>query len=137
MTMKTWPWVSAACVLALAGCSTTDPTQKGAGIGAATGAAAGAALGAIIGHQSGETGEGALIGAGVGALGGGLAGGMIGSSQQNMFCSTCGKVYTRDVVYCPEDGTALKLQGASAPAQPASSAAPTSPSTASSNTQAQ
>lgn len=137
MTTMTMRWVSAGCLLVLAGCATTDPTQKGAGIGAATGAAAGAALGAIIGHQSGNTGEGALIGAGVGAVGGGLAGGAIGHSQRNMFCPTCGKVFTRDVVYCPDDGTALKLQGANVPAQPATTSAPTTPSTASSNTQAQ
>lgn len=106
-------------VLALVGCSTTNPTQKGAGIGAATGAATGAALGAIIGHQSGETGEGALIGAGAGALGGALIGGAVGNAQDNMFCPTCGEVFTRDLQYCPHDGTALKLQGAphSAPAQ--------------------
>lgn len=105
-----------ACAIGLVGCSTTNPTQKGAGIGAATGAATGAALGAIIGHQSGETGEGALIGAGAGALGGALIGGAAGNAQNNMFCPTCGKVYTRDLEYCPDDGTALRLQG-SAPAQ--------------------
>jgi len=116
--MRIVRWLAAGCILGLAGCSTTNPTQKGAAIGAGTGAAAGAALGAIIGHQSGETGEGALLGAGVGALTGAAAGGLMGSAQQNMFCPTCGKVYTRDLTYCPEDGTALRLQGTSPQQQP-------------------
>lgn len=106
-----------AALAGLVGCSTTNPTHKGAGIGAGTGAAAGAALGAIIGHQSGNTGKGALLGAGIGALTGAAAGGMIGNAQQNMFCSTCGQVFTRDVTYCPHDGTTLKLQGSETPAQ--------------------
>ena len=106
-------------VVGMVGCSSTNPTHKGTGIGAAAGAAAGAALGAIIGHQSGNAGEGALIGAGVGALGGAAAGGMIGSSQSNRFCPTCGEVYTNDVEYCLKDGTALRQQGSTpAPAQP-------------------
>lgn len=108
-------WMAAGCLLALVGCSTTNPTEKGAMIGAGTGAATGAALGAIIGHQSGETGEGAAIGAGLGALTGAAAGGLIGSSQANMFCPTCGKVYTRDLSYCPDDGTALRMQGSQSP----------------------
>lgn len=115
MSIDTKQWAVLICALMLAGCSTTDPTQKGSVIGAGTGAAAGAALGAIIGHQSGETGEGALIGAGVGALGGALAGGAIGNAQDNMFCSSCGEVYTRDLQYCPKDGTQLRLQGTPAP----------------------
>lgn len=128
--------MAVACLAGLVGCSTTNPTHKGAAIGAGTGAAAGAALGAIIGHQSGETGEGALLGAGLGALTGAVAGGLIGSAQQNMFCSTCGKVYTRDLAYCPDDGTALHLQGSGAtPAQPAATGG--SASSTSSNTQAQ
>lgn len=103
-------------VLALMGCSTTNPTEKGAGIGAATGAAAGAALGAIIGHQSGNTGEGALIGAGAGAVGGALIGGAAANAQPNKFCPKCGKVYTRNLEYCPDDGTPLRLQGTTEPA---------------------
>ena len=127
--------IAAACLLGLVGCSTTDPTQKGAMIGGGTGAAAGAALGAIIGHQSGKTGEGALLGAGLGALTGTAAGAMMGSAQQNMFCPTCGKVYTRDLTYCPNDGTPLRLQGSSgAPAQPAAPA-PSSGSTSSTSSQ--
>lgn len=109
-------WVTLGSFILLIGCSTTNPTQKGAAIGAGTGAAAGAALGAIIGHQSGETGEGALIGAGLGALTGTAVGAISGSSQANMFCPTCGKVYTRDLTYCPDDGTALRPQGTAAPA---------------------
>lgn len=108
-------WLAVGAVVSMLGCSTTDPTQKGAAIGAGTGAAAGAAIGAIVGHQSGETGEGAALGAGLGALTGAAAGGLIGSSQANMFCPTCGKVYTRDLQYCPADGTALRLQGSTPP----------------------
>lgn len=113
-------WWAALCLVAFVGCSTSNPTQKGAMIGGGTGAAAGAGLGAIIGHQSGHTAEGAGIGAGAGALAGAAIGALMGNSQQNMFCSTCGKVYTRDLAYCPEDGTELRLQGTSAPmhAQP-------------------
>ena len=117
MLMNVKQGIVCVCLLALVGCSTTNPTQKGSMIGAGTGAAAGAALGAIIGHQSGETGEGALIGAGVGALGGALAGGAIGNAQQNMFCPTCGEVFTRDLQYCPKDGTQLRVQGSPAPQQ--------------------
>ena len=123
------------CLVGLVGCSTTNPTHKGAMIGGGTGAAAGAALGAIIGHQSGETGEGALLGAGLGALAGSAAGAMMGNAQQNMFCSTCGQVFTRDLTYCPHDGTALHLQGSRTPAQAAPAAG--SSSSAPSNTQAQ
>lgn len=127
------------CLLGLVGCSTTDPTQKGAMIGGGSGALAGAALGAIIGNQSGKAGQGAAIGAGLGALTGAAAGGLIGNSQQNMFCPTCGKVYTRDLTYCPNDGTPLRLQGSSAaPAQqPAPAASSGSASSTSSKTQAQ
>ena len=111
-------WIAVGCLATLVGCSTTDPTQKGAGIGAGTGAAAGAVIGAIVGNQSGKAGQGALLGAGLGALTGAAAGGVIGSSQANMFCPTCGKVYTRDLEYCPKDGTQLRIQGsAPAPAQ--------------------
>lgn len=130
--------LAVACLLGLVGCSTTDPTQKGAMMGGGAGAAAGAALGAIIGHQSGRTGEGAAIGAGIGALTGAAAGGLIGNAQQNMFCPTCGKVYTRDLTYCPADGTPLRLQGSSAaPAQAAPAASTGSASSTSSKTQAQ
>ena len=102
-------------VIALVGCSTTNPTHKGAMIGGGTGAAAGAAIGAIVGHQSGETGEGALIGAGLGALTGTAAGALIGNAQSNKFCPSCGEVYTNDLVYCPNDGTQLRQQGQAAP----------------------
>lgn len=118
MQTRLMKWIAAGALLTLVGCSTTDPTQKGAGIGAGAGAAAGAAIGAIVGNQSGKAGQGALLGAGLGALTGAVAGGAIGNSQANMFCPTCGKVYTRDLQYCPQDGTPLRMQGsAPAPAQ--------------------
>ncbi len=116
MQTRLMKWMALGCLLTFIGCSTTDPTQKGAGIGAGTGAAAGAAIGAIVGNQSGNAGQGALIGAGLGALTGAAAGGVIGSGQSNKFCPTCGKVYTNDLEYCPKDGTALRQQG-SAPAR--------------------
>ena len=100
------------CLAVILGCSTTNPNEKGTLIGAGAGAAAGAGLGAIIGNQSGRAGQGAAIGAGLGALTGALAGGAIANSQANKFCPKCGKVYTRDLVYCPDDGTPLKMQGA-------------------------
>ena len=75
-------------------------TQKGAGIGTLVGAGAGA----IIGHQSGRTAEGALIGGAVGAAGGALA----GDASMTKFCPTCGKQFSSDVQYCPDDGTELK-----------------------------
>jgi len=84
----------------VSGCTTT---QKSTTIGTA----AGAGLGAIIGHQSGNRDKGALIGGAAGALGGYVVGNKM---EQKMFCPTCGKVYSEDKVYCPIDGTELKIQ---------------------------
>lgn len=56
--------------LLLAGCSSMDNTEKGAGIGGLLGAG----TGALIGNATGHAGAGALIGAGAGALGGALIG---------------------------------------------------------------
>ena len=125
-------WLAVVGIVAVVGCSTSNPTQKGAMLGGGVGAAAGAGLGAIIGHQSGHTAEGAGIGAGIGALTGAAAGALVGNAQQNMFCPTCGKVYTRDLAYCPDDGTALRLQGTAAPSQqtqqqPAQTSSPQKP----------
>lgn len=91
--------ILAAAVLAT-GCTTT---QKGTGIGAA----AGAGLGAIIGHQSGNTEKGALIGGAVGALGGYAVGNKM---EQKKFCPKCGRIFSEDTVYCPNDGTELQYQ---------------------------
>ncbi|GGA40825.1 OmpA family protein [Pelagibacterium lentulum] len=72
--------VSAVAVLALAGCTTTNPytgesqvsrTAGGALIGGAGGALGGALIGSAVG---GDARVGALIGAGVGALAGGAVG---------------------------------------------------------------
>ncbi|MBI3318665.1 MAG: hypothetical protein HYZ90_05950 [Candidatus Omnitrophica bacterium] len=90
--------------LALAGCATATPTQKGA----VTGSAIGAGLGAIIGHQSGSTAEGALIGAAAGGLGGAL----IGDAMATKFCPTCGRDSFGDQTHCALDGAALRTKGA-------------------------
>ncbi len=87
-------------IIAGAGCTTT---QKGTAVGTA----AGAGLGAIIGHQSGNRDKGALIGGAVGALGGYAVGSRI---EEKKFCPTCGKVFSADTVYCPQDGTELRYQ---------------------------
>ena len=82
-----------------AGCT---GAQKGAGVGTLVGAGAGA----IIGHQSGHAAEGALIGGAAGAAGGAL----IGDAMMTKFCPACGRDFGSDVVYCPNDGTELKLK---------------------------
>lgn len=86
-------------VVAVTGCTTT---QKGAAVGGATGAT----IGGIIGHQSGHGVGGAAIGGAVGTVGGMI----IGEKMDKKFCPICGASYTSDVVYCPQDGTELKLK---------------------------
>lgn len=90
--------------LALMGCATATPTQKGA-VG---GSMIGAGLGAIIGNQSGKAAEGALIGAAAGGLGGAL----VGDAMASQFCPTCGREYFADQTHCPMDGTPLRHKGA-------------------------
>ena len=92
--------------LALAGCATATPTQKGA-VG---GSMIGAGIGAIVGHQSGHAAEGALIGAAAGGLGGAL----VGDAMASQFCPTCGREYFADQTHCPMDGTPLRRKGAPA-----------------------
>lgn len=60
---------------ALAACTTTGETERGAGYGAATGAAIGAGVGAVSGDVG--VGEGAVIGAVIG----GVAGGVVGNNR--------------------------------------------------------
>ncbi len=55
--------------LALAGCDTMGPREKGTAVGAGTGAAAGAVIGAITG---GRAGTGAVVGGAIGAIAGNL-----------------------------------------------------------------
>lgn len=95
--------------IAVAGCASASPTQKGA----VAGSVLGAGLGAIIGHQSGDAGKGALIGAAAGGLGGAL----VGDAMASKFCPTCGRNYFADQINCPLDGAALRSKGA--PAQTA------------------
>jgi hypothetical protein len=57
-------------LLAGAGCSSMDNTEKGAGVGAGVGAG----IGALAGSTSGHAGKGALIGGAAGALLGGAVG---------------------------------------------------------------
>lgn len=59
----------ATAAVALAGCETMTPREKGTAQGAAVGAVAGAAISSIAG---GSAGGGAVIGAGVGAVAGNL-----------------------------------------------------------------
>jgi hypothetical protein len=97
--------------LAIAGCASATPTQKGA----VTGSAIGAGLGAIIGHQSGDTAEGALIG----AAAGGLAGALIGDAMATKFCAACGRDYLAGDNYCLQHNPPVALQLKGAPAQTA------------------
>ena len=92
--------------IAVVGCATATPTQKGA----VAGSALGAGLGAIIGHQSGNAGKGALIGAAAGGLGGAL----VGDAMATQFCPTCGRSYFSDQTHCQLDGTPLRSKGAPA-----------------------
>lgn len=86
-------------VLMAVGCTTTEKA-------AAVGALGGATIGGIIGHQSGH----GLGGAAVGAAVGGLGGMVVGEKMQTKFCPVCGKTYTSDTEFCPEDGTELKIK---------------------------
>lgn len=92
--------------IAVAGCASASPTQKGA----VAGSVLGAGLGAIIGNQSGNAGKGALIGAAAGGLGGAL----IGDAMASKFCPTCGRNYFADQMNCPLDGAPLHSKGAPA-----------------------
>jgi len=68
---KNFAVLSAAAVLASAGCAQPpNKTQQGAVYGAAAGAAAGAIVGQAVGHDTKATLEGAAIGAAVGGLAG-------------------------------------------------------------------
>jgi outer membrane protein OmpA-like peptidoglycan-associated protein len=55
----------AAAALALAGCESMSPTQKGTAVGAGVGAGAGAVIGKATG---GKTGTGAVVGGAIGAV---------------------------------------------------------------------
>jgi uncharacterized protein YcfJ len=68
------------CALALAACTSSGNTERGA----LTGALLGGAAGAIIGNNtgSGDAQSGAAIGAAVGAVGGGVAGAQQDKTQQ-------------------------------------------------------
>jgi len=95
--------------LAVAGCASATPTQKGA----VTGSAVGAGLGAIIGHQSDDAAEGALIG----AAAGGLAGALIGDAMATKFCSVCGRDYLAGDNYCLQHNPPVALQQKGTPSQ--------------------
>lgn len=100
--MKKIAIVGFIALIACAGCATSTPTQKGAGLGALIGAG----TGAIIGHQQGKEVEGALIGGATGAA----AGALIGDATATKFCPTCGANYSPSVEYCPKCGTELQLK---------------------------
>lgn len=86
-------------MIVLTGCTTTQQD-------AVTGGLAGAAIGGIVGHQSGHGVTGAAIGGAVGTVGG-MA---VGEMRSKKFCPVCGREYTEDKKYCPEDGTELKYK---------------------------
>ena len=97
--MKNLMSLLAVILIAGIGCTTT---QKGAAVGGISGAT----IGGIIGHQSDHGVEGAAIGGAVGAVGGMI----VGEKMDKKFCPVCGASYTSGVMYCPEDGTELKLK---------------------------
>jgi len=72
--------IGATSALALAACTSSGNTERGA----LTGALLGGAAGAIIGNNtgSGDAQSGAAIGAAVGAVGGGVAGAQQDKTQQ-------------------------------------------------------
>lgn len=82
------------------GCTTTQQGATAGGVG-------GAAIGGIIGHQSGHGVAGAAIGGAVGAVGGMIAGSQM---EKKKFCPQCGRSFAGDTLYCPHDGTALKVK---------------------------
>jgi outer membrane lipoprotein SlyB len=83
----------------LCGCTTTQKAATVGGVGGAT-------LGGIIGHQSGDGVKGAAIGAAAGTIGGMI----VGDKMDKKFCPECGRGFTEDVKYCPDDGTELKYK---------------------------
>ena len=83
----------------LSGCTTTQKAATVGGVGGAT-------IGGIIGHQQGNGVKGAAIGAAVGTIGGMI----VGDKMEKKFCPVCGRGFTEDVEYCPDDGTELKYK---------------------------
>ena len=85
--------------LLLLGCTTTEKAATVGGLGGAT-------LGGIIGHQTGHD----IAGAAIGGVAGTVGGMIVGEKMDKKFCPVCGRNFTADVVYCPYDGTELKLK---------------------------
>jgi outer membrane protein OmpA-like peptidoglycan-associated protein len=89
---KTVAAVAAALILlAGAGCSSLNKSQKGAVIGAGAGGAAGA----VIGHAAGSTATGAIIGAVVGGTAGAIIGHQMDQQAQELQQNIPGAVVQR------------------------------------------